>query len=367
MQENNRTLREEIQSLNTEIASLEKTIETERGNLEQMRLNRVQLAGRAQAHRETAKRHGREIEENARQIGEVERQVLRNGKRAEEMTESVSALHREHAELEEKEHVLREEVHTLEGEIASDNKTLKSEEQNLKQKMQELAHTQEQLESVQVKRTEKRTEIRALYDSFSERHGRDLREFEGRAPSHPGDQKALREEIADVRSQIKELGSVNLMAVEEFGEVSDRYEFLSSQIEDLRSAREDLVRVTAEIKRESEQLFVDTYNRIRKTFIPSFGGFLVAGGRNCGSSIPTRCSIRVLIFSCNPRERSWRTSRCCPVVNAVLRRSPSFLRRLWCGRARLRSLTRSMPLSMNTTYPDLYRCCTSSPNSRSLS
>nr|MDA3951163.1 AAA family ATPase [Spirochaeta sp.] len=93
LQENNRTLREEIQSLNTEITSLEKTIETERGNLEQMRLNRVQLAGRAQGHRETARRHARVIDENARQIGEVERQVLRNKKRAEEMTESVAALH----------------------------------------------------------------------------------------------------------------------------------------------------------------------------------------------------------------------------------------------------------------------------------
>ncbi|MDA3950356.1 MAG: AAA family ATPase, partial [Spirochaeta sp.] len=187
-------------------------------------------------------------------------------------------LQEEHAELEEREQILRKEVHALEGDIASDNKTLKSEEQNLKQKMQELAHTQEQLEEVQVKRTEKRTEIRALYDGFSERHGRDLREFEGREPSHSGDQKALREEIADVRAQIKDLGSVNLMAVEEFGEVSDRYEFLSSQIEDLRSAREDLIRVTAEIKRESEQLFVDTYNRIRKNFHTVFRR-LFGGGR----------------------------------------------------------------------------------------
>lgn len=278
LQDRNRTLRRLNQELTGEIAALEKTIESERNTLEQMRLNRVQLQGRAGSLLETSKRLHREIEDLRRQKNEVEKGISRNRTRETEMNGNIAALQGEHGRLEAREKTLREEVASLEQEIASDNKNLKSEEQNLKEKLQVLARTQEQLEEVQVKRTEKRTEIKGLYDSFSERHGRDLREFEERVLQYHGDQKKLRDEIATVRGTVKELGSVNLMAVEEFAEISDRYEFLHSQIEDLRQAKEDLVRVTAEIKRESEQLFVETYNRIRKNFHTVFRR-LFGGGR----------------------------------------------------------------------------------------
>ncbi|MFP4151685.1 MAG: chromosome segregation SMC family protein [Alkalispirochaeta sp.] len=278
LQRQNVELREKNRTLQEEITALDRTIETERGNLEEMRLNRVHLTARAQTQRETAERHRREIGDNERQIQEVEGRIARNDEREREMHRSIETLQGEFSALEAQEGELRREVAALEEEIARDNSNLKSEEQNLKTKMQELARVQEQLEEVQVRRTEKRTEIRGLFDGFNERHGRDLREFEGREPTYNGDQKRLREEIGTVRNEIKELGSVNLMAVEEFAEVSDRYEFLKSQIDDLRAAREDLVRVTAEIKRESEQLFVETYNRIRKNFHTVFRR-LFGGGR----------------------------------------------------------------------------------------
>jgi chromosome segregation protein len=278
LNDHNRRLREHNRELSREIDALQHTIEKERGNLEEMKLNRVQLQGRAASWKETAARHQREYEENRRQSDEVTRHIERDIERGTTMDEQVKALQDEHAELEHQETSLRTELKQLEETIAADNRSLKDEEQNLKQKMQDLAQLQEKLEEVQVRLAEKRTEIRGLYDSFSERHGRDLREFESRELSPDIDQKALREQIAAIRSELKELGSVNLMAVEEFAEIADRYEFLNSQLEDLRAARHDLVQVTTEIKRESEQLFVETYNRIRKNFHTVFRR-LFGGGR----------------------------------------------------------------------------------------
>ncbi|MFW5694213.1 MAG: chromosome segregation SMC family protein [Alkalispirochaeta sp.] len=278
LNEHNRRLREQNRELSREIEALQHTIEKERGNLEEMKLNRVQLQGSAASWKETAARHDREFEDNRRQSEEVGRHIERDIARGHSMDEQMSALHEEHAELEKQESALRTELKELEEKIAADNRSLKNEEQNLKQKMQDLAQLQEKLEEVQVRSAEKRTEIRGLYDSFSERHGRDLREFESRELSNDVDQKMLREQIATFRAELKELGSVNLMAVEEFAEVADRYEFLHSQLEDLRAARQDLVQVTTEIKRESEQLFVETYNRIRKNFHTVFRR-LFGGGR----------------------------------------------------------------------------------------
>jgi chromosome segregation protein len=77
---------------------------------------------------------------------------------------------------------------------------------------------------------------------------------------------------------MKELGSVNLMAPEEFAETKQRYDFLSNQMADLEKARKDLEDLTAEIRQESSALFLETYNRIKKNFHNMFRR-LFGGGR----------------------------------------------------------------------------------------
>ncbi|HUX52079.1 MAG TPA: AAA family ATPase, partial [Spirochaetia bacterium] len=54
--------------------------------------------------------------------------------------------------------------------------------------------------------------------------------------------------------------------------------FLTTQLEDLRKAREDLVRVTNQIRTESAELFLDTYEKIKKNFHTMFRR-LFGGGR----------------------------------------------------------------------------------------
>ena len=55
------------------------------------------------------------------------------------------------------------------------------------------------------------------------------------------------------------MGTVNHMAIEEFAEVKERYDFLNTQITDLQKARDDLKRITDEIRAESTEIFLDTY------------------------------------------------------------------------------------------------------------
>lgn len=46
--------------------------------------------------------------------------------------------------------------------------------------------------------------------------------------------------LAELKSQIRALGSVNVSAIEEYKEVSERYEFLSGQISDVETSRAEL-------------------------------------------------------------------------------------------------------------------------------
>ncbi len=61
-------------------------------------------------------------------------------------------------------------------------------------------------------------------------------------------------------------------------EVKERYDFLSGQMADLLKARDDLKQITDEIRNESAELFLDTYNKIKKNFHNMFRR-LFGGGR----------------------------------------------------------------------------------------
>ena len=95
-------------------------------------------------------------------------------------------------------------------------------------------------------------------------------EFESRMFDIKASPADLRTKLATARQQIKDLGSVNFMAIEEFAEAKERYEFLSNQLADLQKGRDDLKRITEEIRAESTELFLSTYNKIKKNFFIMF-------------------------------------------------------------------------------------------------
>ena len=57
------------------------------------------------------------------------------------------------------------------------------------------------------------------------------------------DKAELRNSIANLKRQIKELGDVNVNAIEEFKEINERYQFMKEQHEDLMRAKENLLKI----------------------------------------------------------------------------------------------------------------------------
>lgn len=80
------------------------------------------------------------------------------------------------------------------------------------------------------------------------------------------DENAARREARALRSQIRELGHVNLSAIDEYDRLSSREEYLRRQEEDLRQARDDLLRVIAEIDQAAEAAFMEVFGKVREAF-----------------------------------------------------------------------------------------------------
>ncbi|QYY36405.1 chromosome segregation protein SMC [Ruficoccus sp. ZRK36] len=92
------------------------------------------------------------------------------------------------------------------------------------------------------------------------------------------DWSSVEDEIRDLRNRIHSLGAVNLVAIEEYAELKERYDFLNSQSEDLWKSKEELLKAIDEINTTSQQMFSETFEQIRKnfkfTFEKLFGGGL---------------------------------------------------------------------------------------------
>ncbi|HOX14179.1 MAG TPA: AAA family ATPase [Spirochaetales bacterium] len=271
-------LKEKILALREENRQLAERIDEYRRTLEELRGNRIRMQTQGQAAEEALTLLKREVAVQEGVLKELENEVYLEEKRLADATEQLADLDQEIAEIETKGRRLTAEMEKLERDIALKNSDLGKRQEDLRKKMDQLGRFQAELERIHLTLAQTDTEIRNIKDNFRETYSRDLMEFEERMFEIRVPVQELRDRLQDRRTKLKDLGSVNLMAPEEYAEVKERYDFLSGQLADLEKAREDLKRITEEIRTESAELFLDTYNKIKKNFHNMFRR-LFGGGR----------------------------------------------------------------------------------------
>ena len=84
------------------------------------------------------------------------------------------------------------------------------------------------------------------------------------------DVKDASNKVANLKRKINELGVVNLAAPEEYDRISERYEFLIKQRDDLANAEITLLDIIGEMDKVMEKEFTNTFEVIRKNFTDTF-------------------------------------------------------------------------------------------------
>lgn len=82
--------------------------------------------------------------------------------------------------------------------------------------------------------------------------------------------------LNEIKGKIKALGTVNVGAIEEYKEVSERYRFLKEQIDDVTKSRDELLRMIHELTAKMREIFTESFVEINKNFgevfVELFGG-----------------------------------------------------------------------------------------------
>tara|TARA_B100000749_G_scaffold280887_2_gene280013 strand:+ start:74602 stop:78213 length:3612 start_codon:yes stop_codon:yes gene_type:complete len=115
-----------------------------------------------------------------------------------------------------------------------------------------------------------------LVDQMAERYMVQLGEVAEQHRDVEADTEQLAKDVEDLRGKISRIGEVNLSAIEEYDDLSERYKFLSQQHEDLTEAKEQLRKVIDRINRICSRRFKETFElvneRFQKVFPVLFGG-----------------------------------------------------------------------------------------------
>lgn len=91
------------------------------------------------------------------------------------------------------------------------------------------------------------------------------------------DMSGANKEIKAIKKELKEIGDVNLLAIDEYEEVYERYHFLKEQHDDLVEARNTLRKLIRELEKEMKEKFIECFDVVKVHFADIFESLFVGG------------------------------------------------------------------------------------------
>jgi chromosome segregation protein len=157
-------------------------------------------------------------------------------------------------------------------------------EQDNRETRRREADCQSAISDLRVEAQRIESELRNLDDLFFQRYESPAAELPP-PPRHadPEEEEAeyagKESRAAEVRSRMAAIGDVNLGALEEHQELSERHAFLTSQKEDLEKSLDDLAKAIQRINRTTRERFLETFGKINETLKTVFPKLFLGNGR----------------------------------------------------------------------------------------
>jgi len=145
-------------------------------------------------------------------------------------------------------------------------------ESSLREVQEVLDTVKQELHELELEKTQLKLNLKSLETYLEEEYKLDLtletseKQAEENLPENFENPEAIQARVNELKAKINAMGSVNLVAMEEYNELEQRYEFLSQQLADLKAAKENLQRLITKINQESRERFSDTFTQVRAKF-----------------------------------------------------------------------------------------------------
>lgn len=281
-QEDSRRITEQIVSVQAELNKIS-------GNRSEQNRTCDELSGRIQEIRLARLSAEKDIESLNAAIADIARRKQDHAGRAAALREEIRALEEASVSLTKRIEQLKEQAEALRGEAAQSKAKIEALQAQrmeferlsteLRAKEREKSAEKETVGHDLARLEERKAGLQKEYDEIISRLWEEYeltrREAEETGAKVENPAHAQRR-LNELKNQIKALGSVNPAAVEEYAEVSQRYEFLSGQVADVEQSRDELKKLIGELTSQMMDLFAERFEQIRghfrQTFQELFGG-----------------------------------------------------------------------------------------------
>jgi len=135
----------------------------------------------------------------------------------------------------------------------------------------------QEIHALEMSRTELRMSLEHLVQRLDSSHHRRMEDLIQELGEFMLNPQETQDQLQQLRSKLSEIGPVNLMAIEEYRGLEERYQFLTAQEADLTQSIETLQKVITQINRTTKKLFMESYEKLRQTFSEMFTAFFQGG------------------------------------------------------------------------------------------
>ena len=291
------------EAIDKEIADLESFIKTNIEKIEEIN-NEIKIAtdniNKSNANLTTLTIERAKYETNKKASEDRKEMILKSMKMIEDefasLNEKINRLEEEYKklneeykensinykELEKKKSKTESESRHKANEIKKAESALSNFETSLAKRVKKLNEINENITRVGERINQSNDKIKDIYSHFYENYALNLKDFEENTQNLI-DEESYKNKLNTINERIKNLGHINEMALDEYQEAKNRFEFLTKQKEDLEKSKEEILKIIADANKKAGEDFLKTFNEINKKFSETFK--ILFGGGNAGLKI----------------------------------------------------------------------------------
>ncbi|MEE1219245.1 MAG: chromosome segregation protein SMC [Ruminococcus sp.] len=275
--------KQQLTELNIKIAEAEEKVNAVTGNRAQLTQKREALSSQLQNLRLEIVTAQKDIDALNSEIVYAQNSGLNNNERKSELNAQISAFSSQIAQIQRNIEDYNNEINALLSETELLNKQIEqinSQRNILEKRSVEIRNFERDKTSERettgrelARLEERKINLQNQYDNIIsklweeyELTKREAEEIAIEIKDAPQAQKRLNE----LKQKIKSLGNVNVSAIEEYKEVSERYEFMSVQVNDVEKSKKEIERLITDLTKQMKEVFVESFDQINKNFTYTF-------------------------------------------------------------------------------------------------
>ncbi len=221
------------------------------------------------------------IEDAGSLVEEKEDNIIRIKQRIDEYTTEKISVESAIKEVWLRKEALSSEITGKEQERIDNEEKLRLLEDAVKDRRRKIEGLKDTLNQIELQKTELRLQLGHLKDSLYAAYQIEL-EGETGNPAHKElldntNMDALTAEVAALKEKLNRMGPVNLASIEEYQELNQRFEFLTTQEADLTQACDTLHATITKINKTTKEMFLNTFIVINEKFQQMFQMFFQGG------------------------------------------------------------------------------------------